>query len=208
MAKTVIALSRTLGAGGEELGAELARELGFEYVDSEIISRAAERAGVSTDVVAQTEARKPFIARILENLARGSAGVMAAEAPEMAVYLSEGSESYEGIITEVIRQVAARGKVVIVAHGASIPLAGTPGLLRVLVTASPDVRAGRVAAQQDSDSGKAARAVADSDKARADYFRRFYHLQEEMATSYDMVVNTDVLDVPSATRAILAVARS
>jgi hypothetical protein len=92
MAKTVVALSRTLGAGGEELGAELARELGFEYVDSEIISQAAERAGVSTDVVAQTEARKPFIARILENLARGSAVIL--RAPE-ADLPAEGSESYE-----------------------------------------------------------------------------------------------------------------
>lgn len=208
MPSTVIALSRTLGAGGEELGSELARDLGFRYVDAEIISRAAEQAGVAQDVMAQVEARKPLIARILENMARSSVAAVSVEAPASLVYLEGASESYEGIITEVIRQTAAQGKVVIVAHGASIPLAGTPDLLRVMVTASADVRAGRVAESQGLDKGKAARAVADSDKARHDYFRRFYRLSEELPTHYDLVINTDVLSVAQAAQAILAVARA
>lgn len=40
----VIAILLTLGAGGEDLGATIAKELGFRYVDSEIVARAAAQA--------------------------------------------------------------------------------------------------------------------------------------------------------------------
>ena len=46
MKYTVIAISRTLGAGGEDLGEALARELGFRYVDAAILQKASEAAGV------------------------------------------------------------------------------------------------------------------------------------------------------------------
>ena len=40
---------------------------------------------------------------------------------------------------------------------------------------------------------KAARAVKDSDAGRRDYLKRFYEIDEELPTHYDLVVNTDVL---------------
>jgi cytidylate kinase len=46
--------------------------------------------------------------------------------------------------------------------------------------------------------------VTDSDAARADYFRRFYHLDREQPTNYDVVFNTDVLTVEQAQAAVLA----
>ncbi len=47
----VIAISRTLGAGGESLGEALADALGFRYVDSEIIERAAALVEADVDVL-------------------------------------------------------------------------------------------------------------------------------------------------------------
>ena len=40
----------------------------------------------------------------------------------------------------------------------------------------------------------------------ADYFHRFYHLERELPTNYDLVVNTDVLTVEQAQAAVLAIA--
>ncbi len=70
MACRVICISRSLGAGGEEIGRTVAREMGFRYADEEIITRAAEKAGVSVDTVAQVEHTPSLIARILESMAR------------------------------------------------------------------------------------------------------------------------------------------
>ncbi|MEI6722317.1 MAG: cytidylate kinase family protein, partial [Betaproteobacteria bacterium] len=62
----VITIARTLGAGGEELGTELAKALGMRYMDSEIIVQAAARAGVTVEEVARIEGRKGLIQRILD----------------------------------------------------------------------------------------------------------------------------------------------
>ena len=56
------------------------------------------------------------------------------------------------------------------------------------------------------DPDRARKLVADSDAARADYFHRFYHLERELPTNYDLVVNTDVLTVEQAQAAVLAIA--
>lgn len=51
--------------------------------------------------------------------------------------LVESSPAYDKSIERVIYDTAAAGSVVIVAHGASMALAGMPSLPRVPVTASP-----------------------------------------------------------------------
>ena len=44
MAATVVCISRTDGANGEAVGIAVASELGYRYVDQEIVVRAAEKA--------------------------------------------------------------------------------------------------------------------------------------------------------------------
>ena len=87
------------------------------------------------------------------------------------------SDRLRELIRQAIEETAARGDVVIVAHAASHALASTPGVLRVLVTASPETRRERVAAERGVDSREAARAVDAGDAARADYLRKFYGVE-------------------------------
>ena len=91
------------------------------------------------------------------------------------------------LIREAIEEVAARGNVVIVAHAASFALAGREGVLRVLVTASPETRASRFEGS-----------IKDSDAERADYLRRFYGVEHELPTHYDLVLNTDAVSAELA----------
>lgn len=200
----VITLGRALGAGGEDLGAALAKDLGFRYVDSEIITRAAERAGVSEETVARAEGRKSLTTRIMEHLA---ALPVQAGTGEMIV-VPPVAEGYEQVIVDVVKEVAGQGKVVLVAHGAAYALARRAGLLRVLVTASEDTRAARLAADTGVSAGEARKMVSESDKARHEFLRRFYRVEQELPTHYDLVVNTDVLSIPHAEAAILATARA
>ena len=63
MTRDVVCISRTTGAGGETVGRLVAEQLGFAYVDEDIIVVASRKAGVDPSVVAKAEERAPlFIA--------------------------------------------------------------------------------------------------------------------------------------------------
>ena len=201
----VICISRSLGAGGEEIGRRVAKELGFRYADEEIITRAAEKAGVTSETVAEAEHTPSLIARILESIARTP------PTPEgwsgAAILPSNTRADYESLIEKVVRETGNEGNVVIVAHGASIALGDLRGVLRVLVTASPAVRAERLVREIRLDEAEAKTAVAESDHQRREYLRRFYKIRHELPTHYDLVVNTDALTVPLAAGLIVRAAK-
>ncbi len=92
------------------------------------------------------------------------------------------------------------------AHAASHALGVRPDVLRVLVTASPDVRRARVADERGLSEKDAARAVARSDAARADYIERFYGMTSELPEHYDLVVSTDRLSVDEAVAIVVLAA--
>ena len=200
MSSKAVSISRTLGAHGEEVGRLVATELAFRYVDNEIINQAAERAGVSPEAVASNEKTQPLLTRILDAIAKAPVepDMMVAQATHPVNLTS----AYEDLIEQVIVETAQQGGVVILAHGASIPLAKVPGVLRVLVTASASTRIERVAAEQDLAEKQAKETVEESDKERERYFERIYELNRELPTHYDLVVNTDVLTAENAAQII------
>src|SRR6266571_9372582 len=132
MSTRVVAISRTTGSGGESIGRIASERLGFRYVDEEIVAWAAEKAGVEPDLVADAERRKGLLARFVEGL--GKSGVDAGLGLSVALPELSTSKDFQALIGEAIRETAERGDVVIVAHAASIALAGRGDLVRVLVT--------------------------------------------------------------------------
>jgi cytidylate kinase-like protein len=200
MARRVICISRARGALGEQVGQAVAQRLGLRIVDEEIVADAAAKEDVDPDLVADAEQRKSLVHRILMGLA--ASGAEAYVAPVQSEILER--ERYRELIREAIVQTAAEGDVVIVAHAASYPLAGEEGVLRVLVTGSPEVRARRLSEEEGVDEEEGEKIRKRSDGNRADYLRRFYDVDEELPTHYDVVVNTDELTPEQAAAAVAA----
>lgn len=198
----VVCISRAVGAGGEEVGRIVAERLGFRYVDDEIIARAAAAAELSTETVADEERRKALVRRVLKALAVSSGGDLLGGSTAVQLADEPSSEDLRLLIRESIEQTAAEGNVVIVAHAASYALTPGPDVLRVLVTASREIRAKRIGDASGLDRTEAAREIKDSDAARRDYLRRFYDVGEELPTQYDLVLNTDVLTEAQAARLV------
>ena len=71
------------------------------------------------------------------------------------------------LITAAVGSFARQGSVVIVPHAASFALVGDD-VLRVLITASPETRAKRIAADSGLDDRAAARRLKDDDVGRPD----------------------------------------
>ena len=194
MSCTVVCISHAAGAGGEEVGRLVADRLGYLYVDEEIVARAAAKGGLDAADVADEERRKSFAVRCLNALAQGGGEAWAMGTTGAITNWDEpDSDDIRSLIRETIEQTAARGKAVIVAHAASYAIGRRDTALRVLVTASPETRAGRVAEAEGVDQAGAERALKESDAGRADYLKRFYGVRNESPTHYDLVVNTDAL---------------
>ena len=192
MASRVICISRARGALGEQVGTLVASQLGYRYIDEEIISQAAARENVDPGALADAERRKSFVTRLLTQFAAAGASAYVAPLPV------DDEDHYRELIREAIAETAAQGDAVIVSHAASYALVGQDDLLRVFVTASPAVRGRRLAEAGEVAEADAGKEIERSDGNRADYLKRFYDVDRELPTHYDVVVNTDRLTAEQA----------
>ena len=208
MSYDVVCISSADGSGAHGAASLVAKSLDYRLIDEDIVTRAAVEAGVDREVVADVERRKSMLGRVLDGLSAsgmGSAYMMApVDAPGLA---GPASDELRGLIRSVIEETARDGRMVIVSHAASLALGGREGVLRVLVTASPATRVARLASSLGLDEKEAGRTLKRSDAARAEYVKRFYGIDAELPTHYDVVVNTDKITPEQAARLIAHVAR-
>jgi len=198
----VVCISSTDGSGAEAIGVAVADRLGFRVVNEQIIADAAKEAGVDARHVADVERRRSFIARFLEELSPSSAMAAAALGAPMPYDPSPASDDLRGLIRAAIEAVAEEGSAVIVSHAASYALADRDAALRVLVTGSSGRRRERLAEATSVSDDEAGRIVKKGDAGRADYLKRFYGVDAEQPSHYDLVVNTDRLSTETASRLI------
>ena len=187
----VVCISHATGAGGEEVGRIVSERLGFRYVDEEIVFDAAAKEGVDPAVISAVERRRSRLGRLQLDFVTGGA-------------LEEGLRE---LIRTTLHATADEGDVVVVAHAASVALAGRENVLRVLVTATASTRARRLAQGDPIGLDDATEAVGRSDRGRADYLRRFYGVEREQPTDYDVVLNTDQLTTEQAAALVVEAAR-
>jgi cytidylate kinase len=199
-----VCISSQDGAGAGEASRLAAETLGFRLIDEDIVANAAVQAGVEKDVMADVERRKSTMTRLLESL-----GPTAMSGPAMMMLPDDpgldrrATDELRAAIRSAIEETAGAGNVVIVAHAASLALAGRDDVLRVLITASLKTRQRRVAESLQVDEKEAARMVKRSDAGRADYIKRFYGIGAEEPTHYDLVISTDRLTPGAAAQVIV-----
>ena len=218
----VVCISRTDGANAVEVARAVSDALGFRLVDEEVLDRAAAGAQVDKDVIADVERRKSALTKIRNRFVASGA----ATNPDLSLFARDpvsagtigvslsgyagshrfSSDVLRGRIRSAIDEVAAHGDVVIVAHAASHALARREGVLRVLITASPATRSARLSESLQIDAKEADHTVKKADIDRADYLNRFYGVDQELPTHYDLVVNTDTVSPDDAAASIVALA--
>jgi cytidylate kinase len=200
---STITVAWTDGAAAGEIARRIAAQLGFRFLNGEILDRAAQQAGVDAATIASVEHRESLAARIWRSLS----SVQIVELGGYNEFVADETPAYREIIKDVVRTAAAEGSTVIGLHGASVTLAGTPGLLRVFITAPRETRIGRIVGEKSVTEKEARAIVEKTDADRRDYFRKFFNIDDERPTQYDLVINTETVSTDAAVRAILSVAR-
>jgi cytidylate kinase len=216
MTASVVALSVQAGSGGFTVAHRVAEQLSFRYYDWEITSEAAARAGVTPNDVLASERVPGFFERVMRRLGAVSAvsiegGASFAE-PSPAMWntavQSLDSDEYRPFIEHVVTELADQGDALIVGHAGQYLLRDRPNVLKVLLTGSTEMRADRLAAEQDISVSQAIINVKQSDKDRSDLLRKLYHFSWLDASLYDLSLSTDHLPLETVTDIIAAAVRS
>ncbi len=212
----VVCVSQVTAAGGEAIGELVAARLGFRYVDDEVITLAADHAGLDPAIVGEAEHHKTLLTRLTEALFATPEEVASYFTPRdrrryedhVSASARPPHERLRRLIQDAIVEIAARGSAVIVAHAASMALAGTSDVLRVHVTASLKTRVARLWLPNKLISeDEYAKTIAESDRQRQKYLERFYDVREETPNLYDLVINTDALAIERAVATVVTAAR-
>jgi cytidylate kinase len=223
----VITITGLMGSGGPEVGAEVSRKLGVEFVDHRILAEAGKKLGTSAAAVAERTERTPklgdrvagFARTVLERSALAGAGADPyfgggldallvreyRDFPEEAGVDDPSSDAnLLNVTSSVITELAASGNVVISGRGANVILRDDPRAVHVALTSSLEQRIVRIMERVSLDRAEAERYVHENDKGRIAYFQRFFKVQPENLHHYHILVNTDWVDVPKAAELIIA----
>jgi cytidylate kinase len=195
-----ITIARQLAAGGAPLGKRLADKLGFEYLDDEILRRAAERAGADPQELARWDEHR---ARFWERLG-ATMNVAVPEGlytPMNAAAVIHDRDVFE-LQTQVIRDSAARGNCVIIGRAGFWILRDHPGRLSIYLYAPPETRVHQVMQAFKVDATEARRLIASVDADRARFVRETTGC-EVTAASQHLCIDTSSVSLDAAEQMVL-----
>ncbi|GMV11645.1 MAG: cytidylate kinase [Gemmatimonadota bacterium] len=201
----VVTISRTFGAGGSEVAAELSRRLQWALLDNAFVERVAVGLHVTPAHMEAIEERRPSLAeRIADAFAYSSQELLAAP---LGAPLPPTEERILEATRRVIDEAVARGPVVLVGRGAQMCLANREDAVHVLCVAPRDACAARVAARRGIPVADALRLVDETDRQRLEYVRRNWKRDWLSPANYHLCVNTDWLGIDGAVTLIESVVR-
>ena len=197
----IITIGRQYGSGGREIGEAVAKQLGIPYYDKELILLAAEKSGLSKELLDQVDetATNSFLYAV-------STG---------AYFMGGFSPTQNNLpvndtlflaLADVIRSMAEKGPCVIVGRCADVVLGGREDLLRVFIFDEKESRIRRVMQRQDLPEKKARELVGKEDRRRASYYRFYTQRQWGDIENYDLLINTNQLAKCEAAALICAAA--
>ena len=149
MKSTVITIARQFGSRGREIGQKLAEELGYKYYDRDLISLAAEKSGMSRDIL--DAADEKAATSILYTLALGSS-VYAHGVENINVPLNDKLYIVQ---SNIIKEIYERGEgAVIVGRCADYVLRDMPGVTNVFIYGEYEDRVKRAIEKYGDDPAK------------------------------------------------------
>ena len=170
-----VAISRQPLSGGNEVGHEVADRLDYGFFGREIVHQIANEAGVRDELVAGLDER------VLSGIDRFVADTLRLR--------SFRESDYWRHVAKVAVTLGRRGRSVLVGRGMSYMF--DPGeVLRVRLVAPTELRIERLGEEAGIAPDEARERLAEIDEQHRRFVDHHFHVREEDAEHYDLVVNT------------------
>ena len=221
-------MSGNIASGAREVGLLVARELGVDFVDQQLMVHAAQRCGVTVGSMAERDERRASFKERMSGLFRTFMERSAASGADplsgatgLEVVLSQsyaemaGEEEpevsdkvYLDTMTAIITELAASSSVVLLGRGSQMILKDSPIALHALCIAPQKLRAYRLAERDGMGLDEATKRTHDSDRGRSAYYRKFWKVDVEDPKLYDLTIDTSRLSFEAAAEVVAAAARA
>jgi cytidylate kinase len=196
-----VTISREYGSGGGEIAARLARRLGWQLVDHQIVAEVADTLG---ETVAEAAQRDEHAAGFVAKVVDGLQWVAPWSGWQPAHTADEDQRRHFEALRRVVGSVVEIGHVVIVGRGAQAMLADRRDVLHVRIVAPLDRRVGYVAAREGLTAEAAQERIRRKDQDRAHYLQAVQHRRPDDPHLYDAVLNTAVLSLDQVVEIAIA----
>ena len=197
MDKFIIAITRTCGSGATSIGKILAKNLGVEIYDRNILRLASDDSGIREELFARADEdqKQSLLFRASQKVYTG--GLIP---PEKEDFTSNNNLfNYQA---KVLRELADESNYVVIGRAADYVLRDKPGLVRVYIYASREKCIEKEMNRQKIDWKTADKFITKTDKYRRDYYRYFTGQEWENMQNYDLCINTTQMTYEQAAKAI------
>jgi cytidylate kinase len=196
-----IAISRQMGSGGTYIGYLAAKELGFRYIDREILRQAANKLHIQPDVL---EKYDDGSTSVLENIVQS----FCFGTPEASFLPPLGKPVYSkelfALESKIMKDVADKCSAVIVGRGGFYILRDRPNTIHVFVHAPLNYRIERIMkAHRITELREAQKIIEESDHKRSKFIRDVAGIDWLDARNYHMCIDSSAVGFPSCVEMII-----
>ncbi|MBF0224089.1 MAG: cytidylate kinase-like family protein [Desulfobacterales bacterium] len=195
----IITISRHFGAGGKTLGEEIAKKMGYTFLDDVILQEVAKKAKVSNEWVEGLEKEaggrvSKFIANFI------SRSFIEKFVGEDKGYIDE--DIYVELLHEIIRKFADKDNVVFLGRGGQYILKDYPNAYHILLVAEYKDRVKFMMDHYKLSLEKAESVVTSEDKRRLNLYKKFHKEDYDSPLLYNMVINTSRISMDKAIKMV------
>lgn len=195
----IITISRQLGAGGAEIGQQLANQLNILYADREIIRQTAKKLSVLVEAVEpRDEKLGSFWKSFLRSYAVGTPGAYVPPKNNMPT----SRELFEAE-TETIKRIAQECSAVIIGRSGSYVLRDHPNHVSIFIHGDKAFRRSRVQKMHHVSEEAAGKMIDQSDKERALYHHTFTGKEWTDARRYHIAIDTGKMGLDRSVELLL-----
>lgn len=188
----VITVEREYGSGGAEFAHRLAENLGWKVMDRCLVEEVAEKAGVPTRLAEECDEQlDPWYHRLGKAFWQGSMERMPGSHADQTMF---DGERLVRLQRERVMKAAEEGNCVIVGRGAACVLGAFPGAFHLFVFASTKRKVKWFRQHFPDAAEQAEEQIAETDRRRAAYIRRFYGQDWADRKLYHMMLDSCMED--------------
>ncbi len=190
-----ITISRDYACGAVELARMLARELGYEYIDKNLVIDLAKKMNTSAGEVSSYEDGKSLGLFKSINEFMTTAKVQTILSKDFGYVDNEG---YRIALQGLMADLADRGNVVIVGRGGQCILQDRPDVVRIHLIAPLEFKKSFLSAKAGITKGEAETIIKAKEDERRQYHEKMFNRYHNDPTLYHVTINLGLINQTTA----------